>query len=333
MALDYDVYDPMEVIPEFTADVGIKKGEKVDYAIMRDGQPIILMECKWCGMNLDNAHASQLYRYFSVTSARIAVLTNGLIYRFFTDLENQNQMDSKPFLEINMLELHEPLITELKKLTKPNFNIDELIPAAAELKYTREIKLILGQQLQKPSDDFVKFFASRVHSGRMTQNVLAQFEGITRRAFKQFISEEINKRLESVLDKEQAYVDSEEIPQPEENENSDLTRFRSAKQKEDERIETTPEELEGFAIVRAILKETVDLERVFFRDTRSYFGILLDDNNRRVICRLYFDSSQKYISLFDNEERKEDKNPIDEISQINNYADRLKATVIGYDRP
>ncbi len=41
-ALGYNVFDPTEVVPEFTADVGIKKGEKVDYAIHLDGKPIML---------------------------------------------------------------------------------------------------------------------------------------------------------------------------------------------------------------------------------------------------------------------------------------------------
>jgi predicted type IV restriction endonuclease len=92
-ALGYDVFDPVEVIPEFTADVGIKKGEKVDYAIKQDGKIIMLFECKCCNGSLDDCHASQLYRYFSVTEARIAVLTDGIIYRFYTDIEQPNKMD------------------------------------------------------------------------------------------------------------------------------------------------------------------------------------------------------------------------------------------------
>jgi len=63
--LGYDVFDPTEVVPEFTADIGTKKGEKVDYAIMKDGKPIILFECKWSGADLNKEHASQLHRYFS----------------------------------------------------------------------------------------------------------------------------------------------------------------------------------------------------------------------------------------------------------------------------
>jgi hypothetical protein len=135
----------MEVVPEFTADVGIKKGEKVDYAIKKDNKIIMLFECKHCGGDLSLAHASQLFRYFSVTEARIAVLTNGIVYRFFTDLEAANKMDEKPFLEINMLELNDVAAAELKKLSQPAFNLDELMTAAGELKYTREVKCLVPQ--------------------------------------------------------------------------------------------------------------------------------------------------------------------------------------------
>lgn len=114
--LGYDIFDPTEVVPEFVADVGIKKGEKVDYAIKKEGQIIMLFECKHCGGDLSIKHASQLFRYFSTTEAKIGVLTNGVIYRFFTDLEAPNKMDEKPFLEVDMLDLNETVVGELKKL-------------------------------------------------------------------------------------------------------------------------------------------------------------------------------------------------------------------------
>ncbi len=325
-ALDYDVYDPTEVVPEYTADVGTKKGEKVDYAIMQNDKPIILIECKWCGTNLDKEHASQLYRYFSVTESRIAILTNGVIFRFYTDLEKPNQMDSKPFLEFNLLDIQESLIPELKKLTKFHFNLEELISSAAELKYTREIKLILASQLIKPSDDFVKFFTSQVYSGRITQNVLEQFHTVTKVAFKQFISEELSKRLNSVFDKDNIQLEPDS-----ENQAPDISSAKSPKQKDDARIVTTPEEIEGFIIIRDILKYTVEEGRIFYRDTVSYFGILLDDNKTRPICRLYFNTSQKYLALFDNEDKKEEKIPINNTEEIGNFADRIRNTILKYE--
>ena len=186
-ALGYNVFDPTEVVPEFTADVGIKRGEKVDYAILNDGKPIMLFECKWSGADLDEVHSSQLFRYFSVTEARIGVLTNGVIYRFYSDLEQVNKMDTKPFLEIDMLNVEDSLISELKKLTKSSFDIDAVISSASDLKYTREIKKVLNEQLIEPEDDFVRYLASQVYSGKLTQTVRAQFQEIVKRAFSQFM--------------------------------------------------------------------------------------------------------------------------------------------------
>ena len=198
-ALGYDIFNPIEVVPEYTADVGIKKGEKVDFAIKKDDQTIMLFECKKYGTNLDNIDISQLYRYFSVVSARIGVLTDGSTYRFYTDLDQPNKMDEKPFLDVNLLDLQPQHINELKKLTKDSFDIDKIVSTASELKYTRQIKIILNEELKNPTDEFIKFFASKVYSGMITQKVKKQFSDITRRAFQQFINDMINIRLKSAM--------------------------------------------------------------------------------------------------------------------------------------
>ena len=172
--------------------------------IFQDSKPVILFECKSCHANLNESHASQLFRYFTVTESRIAVLTNGILYRFYTDLETPNRMDSRPFLEIDLLDVHEPLVNELKKLTKASFNLEEMLSAASELKYTREIRLIMEDQIREPSEEFVRFFASQVYAGRMTQTVLEQFAATTRRALQQFITDQISRRLQSALGEEEA---------------------------------------------------------------------------------------------------------------------------------
>ncbi len=115
--LGYDVFNPTEFCPEYTADVGIKKGEKVDYAIILDKSPAILIECKWSGQCLDK-HSSQLFRYFGTTKAKFGILTNGITYQFFTDLDEPNKMDLTPFLEFNILEFTENVANEEKNFTK-----------------------------------------------------------------------------------------------------------------------------------------------------------------------------------------------------------------------
>ena len=151
--LGYDVFNPTEVVPEFTADVGTQQGEKVDYAIFKDDEVIMLIECKKFGEDLSDVHTSQLYRYFSVAHARIAVLTDGVLYRFYTDLEESNIMDTKPFLEFDMLDIQPPLVNELKQFTKPVFDLDKTLTAASDLKYTKEIKQTMMEQLETPSGE------------------------------------------------------------------------------------------------------------------------------------------------------------------------------------
>ena len=185
--LGYDVFNPTEVVPEFTADVGTKQGEKVDYAIFKDDEVIMLIECKRYGADLTDAHASQLYRYFSVVHARIAVLTDGVLYRFYTDLEELNIMDTKPFLEFDMLDIQPPLVNELKQFSKSAFDLDATITAASDLKYTKEIKQTMMEQLEEPSEEFVRFFLSSVYSGVKTQTVIQQFTDIVKRALNQFL--------------------------------------------------------------------------------------------------------------------------------------------------
>ncbi len=322
--LGYDIFDPTEVIPEFIADVGIKKGEKVDYAIQKDGKIIMLFECKHCGGDLSISHASQLFRYFSVTDARIAVLTNGIVYRFFTDLEAQNKMDEKPFLEINLLELNNSLVAELKKLTKAAFNIDDLMTTAGELKYTQQIKRLLAEQLENPSDEFVKLVASKAFSGVMTPNRREYFSGIAKRAFRHLINEQIDLRLKSAMS-ETTSVETNSISAETEK---DLTQDNEPSR--ENLVETTKEELEGFYIVKSLLRDIVDPNRITHRDTQSYMGILLDDNNRKPLARLHFNRVQKYLGIFD-ENRKEERVPIQNLDEIYQHAEKMRRVFAFYE--
>lgn len=327
-ALGYNVFDPTEVTPELNADVGIKKGEKVDYAILRDGKPTILFECKHHAADLGKIHASQLYRYFSVTTARFGVLTNGIAYWFYTDLEAPNKMDAKPFFEFNMLDIRESAVEELKKFSRSSFDLDNILTTASQLKYTREIKRIIMEQVIEPSEDFVKFVAGQVYNGRFTQPVKDQFTQLTRQAFKQIMNEQINERLKSALSSEATPIQ----PQEPATSSTDTAATESS-----EGPITTQEELEGYYIVRSILREMIDVKRVTMRDVQSYCGLVLDDTNRKQICRLYFNRAQKYIGLFTFSEEgekatpKEEKVAIKDIDEIYRYGDRLKATVTRYE--
>jgi len=334
-ALGYNVFDPTEVTPELNADVGIKKGEKVDYAILKDGKPVILFECKHHAADLGKVHASQLYRYFSVTEARFGVLTNGLIYWFYTDLEAPNKMDGKPFFEFNLLDIRETAVEQLKKFTKSSFDVNNILTSASELKYTREIRSILLDLMQEPSDEFVKFIVSQVYTGRITQVVREQFSQLIRQAFKQIVSDQISERLKTALASETGVIvtATAEPPMPAQGIPAEM----NAPSIPASGIHTTEEEIEGYHIVRAILREIIEVKRITMRDVQSYCGIILDDNNRKPICRLYFNSTQKYIGFFSGERestkdgQKEEKVPIASLDDLYKFADRLKATIIRYD--
>jgi len=324
-ALGYNVFDPTEVVPEFVADIGTKKGEKVDYAIMRDGKASMIFECKWCGANLDKEHASQLYRYFSVTDARVGVLTNGVIYRFYSDLEAPNKMDAKPFLEIDLLDIKEPNIKELKKFSKSSFNLKEMLDSASDLKYTKEIKSVFGEQLQSPSEDFVRFFTKQVYSGTFNKSAKEQFTEITKSALNQFISEKISSRLQSALDQETGAAARGQMSIFDQEAMEDAGKDEVRK-----KYTTTEEEKEGLLVVKAILREVIDVKRVAMRDRMDYCGILLDDHKLKPICRLWFNTKQKYLGIFD-ENRREERFPINDLNDIYGYAERLKTTVSFYD--
>lgn len=313
-ALGYDVFNPQEVIPEFTADIGVKKGEKVDYAIMQDNEMTMLIECKKAKTDLSEADISQLYRYFTVTKARIAILTNGVQYRFYTDLDAPNKMDSRPFLEVDLENLRDSALAEVRRLTKEKFDLDRMLSAASELKYTSEIKNILNGQFENPHEEFVRFFFCQANPhSRFTAAAKQQFTDLVKSAFQQFVSERVSDRLRSALEDVQPGAEPEEVEL-------------------DDGIVTTEEEIEGYHIVRAIVSGVVDPERVVYRDTRSYMGILLDNNNRKPICRLRFNNPQKkYIGWF-NEQKQEQQEPIQKLTDIYKYAEKFMATVQQYDK-
>jgi hypothetical protein len=322
--LGYDVFNPLEVVPEFTADVGIKKGEKIDYAIVRDGEVQILIECKRTADALRIEHASQLFRYFAATNARVAVLTNGEVYQFYTDLDAPNRMDAKPFLILDLNDIDETLIPELMKLSKDVFDLESIINSAEELKYIGELKRAIAKQFQSPDADWVKFLTGKVYEGAFTQRIRDQFTGLVGKATRQFHSDQVNDRLKAAL------RDSS-LPAVPDAELAASVTSESAVEEDlaPDGVSTTFEELEGFQIIRAIVCSEVKPHRVVHRDAKSYFAVLLDDNNRRTIARLHFNRSQKYLGLFDTD-KVETRHPISTLDEIYAYAEQLRQSVRRY---
>lgn len=317
--LGYDVFNPQEVLPEYVADLGLKRGEKVDFAILREGQVQMLIEAKRVGDALTLDHAGQLVRYFHTSNARIGVLTNGQHWHFYTDLDRPNVMDERPFLQLDLLNIDPYILPELKKLTKEVFDLESVIQAAEELKYVSGLKRALAEQFEQPSDEFVKQLAIHVYDGSFTQRVREQFSRLTAKAMAQFINERVNDRLKSALGGAAPAVPA--APPVDVNE--------AAPAGELAEIETTMTEIEGFQIVRAIAASEVPFSRVFGRDQRSYFAILLDDNNRKPLCRLHFNGKKLYLGLLDAE-KAETRVPLEQVEQIYLHADAIREAVRRY---
>ncbi|WP_217606895.1 type I restriction endonuclease [Chitinophaga sp. GbtcB8] len=318
-ALGYDVFDPFEVMPEFIADIGIKKGEKVDYAVLKEGQPAILIECKHWGESLD-PHNSQLFRYFHTTAAKFGLLSNGIIYRFYTDLVEPNKMDEKPFFEFNVTDIKDNQIEELKKFHKSYFNIEDIQTTASELKYMNELKTLINAEFQNPSEGFIKLFAKQIYRGMLTSKLVEQFGALIKKSIQQYINDLITERLKSALKKENDAGQSDaekELATTKAEEKGSL-------------VETTEEEKEGYMIVKTILRQKIKPSRIVYRDAQSYFAILLDDNNRKTICRLYLNGSRRYIGTFD-EQKKETRTEILTVDDLFKFEEILHKTVDWYD--
>jgi hypothetical protein len=309
-ALGYDIFNPQEVVPEFTADIGTKQGEKVDYAILKDESPIILIECKHWKDDL-NIHNTQLLRYFNVTTTKFAILTNGINYRFYTDLESTNIMDEKPFLDINILEIKDNQIEELKKFHKSYFDLHNIITTASTLKYSNEIKIILNNEFKQPSIDFVKFFVYQVYTGKATEKIINQWTEIVKVSCQQFLSDLITDRLKTALDKEK-----EAQPKIESETKKTL-------------LGTTGEELDGYYIVKSIIRQVIDSSRIYYRDFQYFFSILIDDSQRKTICRLYLTDTEKQIAFLD-ESKNETRFPLNTIDDIFKFSEQLKEVAKKY---
>ena len=318
--LGYDVFNPTEVIPEFICDIGTKKGEKIDYVIKRDGEPIMIIECKHWKEKAD-AHNSQLHRYFHVSKARFGVLTNGHIYNFYADLERPNIMDEKPFFTLELADLKESSLKILESFTKSGYNMVGILDSAEALKYIKAIRSEFEKELQNPSDEIVKLLVSRFFDKPLIASRLATFREYSKKAFTNSISESIHFRLKNALNINEALPSTEE----------EITTSVDATAETVKPI-TTEEEMEASQIVKAILREVVPSKRIAFRDTQSYFGVLLDDNNRKPLCRLHFNSANKYLEIFNNGKDNGEKKLLASLDDIYNYKGELLETVGNYEK-
>lgn len=271
--LGYDIFNPLEFVPEFIADTGTKKGEKVDYAILKNGDPVMIVEVKPVNSFLNTKHINQLFRYFTVTKARFGVLTNGTIYRFFSDLEEPNKMDTTPFLEVDLLNLKADSIKELKKFQKECFNTKEIVSTASELKYILALKTAIAEQFKNPSDQFVKALIKDIYTGTKTQNVINQFKDLTLSAIDEYINDLLNEKLKGIVDPNKNPLQS--------SDNASVT------------LSFKPEELDSLEYI----KQMLNVEDVEFRKVTNYAYIHIINSPSRWICRVAVRQDNKLLTL------------------------------------
>lgn len=321
-ALGYNVFDPTEVLPEYTCDIGTKKGEKIDYAILKDGEPVILIECKHWAQDL-SLYDNQLLRYFGVSTAKFGVLTNGILWRFYTDIEKPNQMDTVPFLEVNLLALKDPQIEELKKFHKSYFNVETVLSTANELKYLGELRTVVQSELTDPSPDFTRYIVKQLYTGVATQRVIEEFRPLLKRSISLYINDIIADRLKVAM-KESEPAEKAAEATTEEIEDS----------VPDDGVLTTEEELDGYHICRAILSEYINPDRISYKDTKNYFAIILDGKVTQTVCRLRFNYRDiRRISFITEDKLEENVDLLNgDLSDIYNYRNKLIEIAKRYDK-
>ena len=323
-AMGYDIFDHAEVIPEYTADHGTKQGEKVDYAIMCDGKPIIIFECKQAGDPLNVERASQLSRYFHNTEARIGVLTGGLRYKFYSDLDAENKMDESPFLEFDIRALDSKVIAELERFAKGQFNIEDIKTSASKMLHIAGTKEYLGKMHQHPDEAFVRLIAAAVgyppDGGRMSAPRLEYFTGLVRESFQGFVRDRIESTVRSAIARQDTDDDTAST--------EDASEISGDTDRTEGDIITTVEEQEAYEMVKAIVSNVVTPERVTIHDTKFYCAVVIDGNSRQTVCRFRFGPRGKNLCFgpFGQEERYQ----LESLANIADYADRLREAAAGY---
>ena len=295
--LGYDVFNTSEFCPEYTADIGIKKGEKVDYAILVAGEPVILVEAKAANKKLDN-HKSQLFRYFVSTPAKFAILTNGIEYRFYSDLDEANKMDKDPFLAVNLLNIKDAQIAQLSKFQKDTFNISDILDSASLLKYVNIFKDYIDQQFQEPADEFIKLLLQPVYKGVKTQNVIERFRPVVAKAMTEYLTEALNEKLQAALETTAT------------TSTNDINALK------------TNEHWEILNIVKEILQNVIDVRKISLKYTSAYIAVLYEKNTRKWICRITLSSAQQNLIIPDGN-KNEVRFAINDISDLYNYSEQI----------
>ena len=318
--LGFDIYDPTEVKPEYIADFAKKKSggqfEKIDYAITLKGEPAIFVECKAVDVAVED-HDGQLARYFNSTpSVKLGVLTNGIQYRFFTDLRNQNIMDATPFLEFSILRVTEREADLLRPFTKESFNSAIIQRHAEEIISLEKVTALIHELLRNPSENFIRFVLSELElvGGRVTASVVSRFEPIVKKSIQTALLGMMTKSIQQEIAPAQTpgngtsaepsvtpRASAEKITPSVATESAAKTptpvKTASLAQNDSDGVtasgaETTKEELEIFGVLKRICAESPLQVPIRYKDGTNFFAVNLGAT-RSWFLRLFAGSRRK----------------------------------------
>lgn len=298
--LGYDIYDPTVMRPEFIADFAKKKSngqfEKIDYALYIKEQLGIFVECKSIESK-PHDHDGQLSRYFNATqSVRVGVLTNGLIYRFFTDLRAPNIMDEAPFYEFNILSFNERDAEALKPFTKDGFDSTTVQRYAEEVISMEKITTLVDELLRNPTEDFARFLLGTLNlvSGRITERVIERFMPIVRKSVQSALLGMMTKSIQQeIAPQEPAVIEHTQLT-PSNVANASAAAKEGSPAKEGAAIITTEEELDIFRIVSRLCSESTVKVPIKYKDTATYFGINIGVVTRWFL-RVFVNGPRKFV--------------------------------------
>lgn len=318
-ALGYDVFNAVEVIPEYVADWAAKKGEKVDYTIKVGGQTMMLLECKQVDDTLDAAKENQLANYFHhVQECNIGVLTNGIVYKFYTDLNAENIMDTEPFFVFDFTAFKDPHIARLEMFSKANITKTDVINSdiIKIRNYSATIEA-LKKDFSNPADDWVKYIIKQMpFIKRSTEAVVEEFREHIKKAVVQFEQDFFDAQIARLKETTQA-------PTPEQQAKP------TEQPPEKSSIQTTVEEMQALSIVRSMLYKIIPSEKIALKDSENYCNISYVTTGWPTIVRLNFSDPNKLsISFPGNPDLTSlGKIEIKSVEKLNDHSDKIVATI------
>lgn len=165
--LGYDYANPYEVYPQHAADLDPASRNKVDFAILRDGAPVIAIESKQVGADLEESR-EQLRQYFNtLADVKLGILTNGILFEFFVDSAEPNAMDAEPFLTIDLETIaragvSEEAIETLISATKGTYDPETIAEAAHIQLVKKRLRTVFIEEAKGPSEEFCRFALERI---------------------------------------------------------------------------------------------------------------------------------------------------------------------------